>query len=118
MTGCAGRNGVLARPSPEEDGVGLLFQQSFAHPDGKAVFTATEGERWAGAFGEYPLILANGRVLSHYLTGVQTRRSPTLLARELENFVQIHPYIAQRYRIRDGEWIEILSRRPLSGSGP
>jgi len=96
-------------PSTEETGVGLLFQQSFAHPDGKAVFTITEGERWVGVSDDYPLILTNGRVLSHYLTGVQTRRSPSLLARELENFAEIHPTTAQRYRVRDGEWVEILS---------
>lgn len=96
-------------PSTEEGGVGLLFQQSFAHPDGRAVFSITEGERWIGVSEEYPLILTNGRVLSHYLTGVQTRRSPSLLARELENFVEIHPITAQRYRVRDGEWVEIVS---------
>jgi len=96
-------------PSTEEAGVGLLFQQSFAHPDGKAVFTITEGERWGGVSEEYPLILTNGRVLSHYLTGVQTRRSPSLLARELENFAEIHPITAQRYRVRDGEWVEVVS---------
>lgn len=96
-------------PSPEEAGVGLLFQQSFAHPDGKAVFSVTEGDPWKGVSEEYPLILTNGRVLSHYLTGVQTRRSPTLLARELENFVEIHPITAQRHRIQDGEWVEIQS---------
>lgn len=96
-------------PSTEEAGIGLLFQQSFAHPDGKAVFTITEGERWEGVSEEYPLILTNGRVLSHYLTGVQTRRSPSLLARELENFAEIHPITAQRYRVRDGEWVEVVS---------
>jgi len=96
-------------PSTEEAGVGLLFQQSFAHPDGKAVFTITEGERWGGVSEEYPLILTNGRVLSHYLTGVQTRRSPSLLARELENFAEIHPITAQRYRVRDGKWVEVVS---------
>ncbi|GIO92425.1 assimilatory nitrate reductase catalytic subunit NasC [Paenibacillus lactis] len=96
-------------PSTEEAGVGLLFEQSFAHPDGKAVFTITEGERWGGVSEEYPLILTNGRVLSHYLTGVQTRRSSSLLARELENFAEIHPTTAQRYRVRDGEWVEVVS---------
>ncbi|MGE7824160.1 assimilatory nitrate reductase catalytic subunit NasC [Paenibacillus sp. NPDC093718] len=96
-------------PSPEEAGVGLLFQQSFAHPDGKAVFSVTEGDPWRGVSEAYPLILTNGRVLSHYLTGVQTRRSPSLLARELENFVEIHPITAQRYRIQDGEWVEVQS---------
>lgn len=96
-------------PSPEEAGAGLLFQQSFAHPDGKAVFSIMEGTPWKGVTEEYSLILTNGRVLSHYLTGVQTRRSPSLLARELENFVEIHPITAQRYRIRDGEWVEVQS---------
>lgn len=96
-------------PSEEESGTGLLFRQSFAHPDGKAVFSVMPGNPWVGVSEEYPLILTNGRVLSHYLTGVQTRRSPSLLARELENFVEIHPITAQRYRIRDGEWVEIVS---------
>ena len=73
------------------------------------MFSVTPGNPWVGVSEEYPLILTNGRVLSHYLTGVQTRRSPSLLARELENFVEIHPITAQRYRIRDGEWVEIVS---------
>lgn len=96
-------------PTTNDTGEGMLFQSSFSHPDGKAVFTVTESSGWAGVSEDFPLILTNGRVLYHYLTGVQTRRSPSLAARELENYVEIHPRTAQRYRIQDGEWVEIES---------
>ncbi|MNW32497.1 Assimilatory nitrate reductase catalytic subunit [compost metagenome] len=95
--------------SLDDSGSGLLFRDSFAHTDGKAVFSVIESSGWNGVSEQYPLILTNGRVLYHYLTGVQTRRSPSLAARELENFVEIHPRTAQRYRIQDGEWVEVES---------
>lgn len=56
---------------------------------------------------ELPLILTNGRILAHYLTGVQTRRSPSLSAREVGNFLEIHPATARRLRIAEGEWVEV-----------
>lgn len=96
-------------PTLNDAGAGLLFRDSFAHPDGRAVFNVMESSGWADISEEFPLILTNGRVLYHYLTGVQTRRTPSLAARELENFVEIHPRTAQHYRIQDGEWVEIES---------
>lgn len=96
-------------PSSEAPGEGLVFQDQFAHPDGKAVFAVDQVPGWQGLSEEFPLILTNGRVLYHYLTGVQTRRSPSLAARELENFVELHPVTAERYHIQDGEWVLIQS---------
>lgn len=96
-------------PSAEDQGEGLLFRERFAHADEKAVFTLGSSPGWSGVSDEYPLILTNGRILPHYLTGVQTRRSPALSARELENYVELHPATAARHRIRDGEWVEITS---------
>ncbi|WP_413405635.1 assimilatory nitrate reductase catalytic subunit NasC [Paenibacillus amylolyticus] len=93
----------------EDQGEGLLFGERFAHPDGKAAFTFESSPGWNDISSEFPLILTNGRVLPHYLTGVQTHRSPALAARELENFVELHPATAARYRIHDGEWVEIQS---------
>jgi assimilatory nitrate reductase catalytic subunit len=95
--------------APDEQGIGLLFSERFAHPDGKAVFTAELSPGWNDVSAEFPLILTNGRVLPHYLTGVQTHRSPALEARELENFVELHPATAARNRVVDGEWVEIQS---------
>ncbi|QOS76981.1 molybdopterin oxidoreductase family protein [Paenibacillus sp. JNUCC31] len=96
-------------PAPGEQGEGLLFSERFAHPDGKAVFTAELSPGWNEVSPEFPLILTNGRVLPHYLTGVQTHRSAALAARELENFVELHPATAARNRVLDGEWVEIQS---------
>ncbi|QNR65896.1 molybdopterin oxidoreductase family protein [Paenibacillus peoriae] len=101
-------------PCPSTDRVGMdtMFRETFAHSDQKAVFTVVEscgaGEEISE---EYPLILTNGRVLAHYLTGAQTHRSPSLAAREIENYVEIHPRTARRWHIRDGEWVEIASQR-------
>lgn len=96
-------------PTLNDAGAAILFRTSFAHPDGRAVFSVMESAGWGDVSEDFPLILTNGRVLYHYLTGVQTRRSPSLAARELENFVEIHSRTAQRYRIQDGEWVEIES---------
>ncbi|WP_322902854.1 molybdopterin oxidoreductase family protein [Paenibacillus campi] len=99
-------------PCPDEQHAGTptMFQQRFAHDDGKALFTSLP-HRYVREqpSAERPLLLTNGRVLSHYLTGVQTRRSPTLAARELQNFVEIHPLTAKRYHLKDGQWAEIQS---------
>lgn len=95
--------------SLEDEGEGLLFSERFAHDDGRATFTSELSAGWHDVSREFPLILTNGRILPHYLTGVQTHRSPTLEARELENFVELHPGTAARHRIMDGEWVEIQS---------
>jgi assimilatory nitrate reductase catalytic subunit len=89
-----------------------LFQSSFAHADGKAELIAVANhfpsERVSG---EYPLYLTTGRVLSHYLTGVQTRRSHSLAAREIESFVEIHPKTAKKYKIVDEMLVHLESKR-------
>lgn len=108
------QEGGIYWPCPAEDhpGTGMLFAQRFAHEHGKAVFAPFQiPQQTEFPDGEYPLTLTNGRVLAHYLTGVQTRRSPALAARQLHNFVEIHPQTARQYRIREGEWVEISSRR-------
>lgn len=101
-------------PCPDLDHPGMkrLFEERFAHSDGKAQLIPVEslspGEE---ADGDYPLLMTNGRLLPHYLTGVQTRRSPALSARAIENVVEIHPSTARRYRVEDGALVRIHSRR-------
>lgn len=99
-------------PSTDHPGTKRLFEKSFAHPDGLAVLAPVDNRPPEEDVDEhYPLLLTNGRVLPHYLTGVQTRRSPSLAARAIENFVEIHPRTARRYRIEDGTLVRIHSRR-------
>jgi len=99
-------------PDPAGPGTARLFERTFAHPDGRAVFaTAVHGEPGEKADEDYPIVMTNGRMLSHYLTGVQTRRSPALLAREVENVMELHPRTAERFRIGDGDLVRVASRR-------
>lgn len=108
------REGGVYWPCPSEDEEqvsGIMFEKSFAHPDGKAVFFPVPSRQpHELPDEEFPLALTNGRVLSHYLTGVQTRRSPTLAARSVDNFAEIHPRTAKRYGLEDGDWAQIRSR--------
>ncbi|WP_372630400.1 molybdopterin oxidoreductase family protein [Cohnella sp.] len=99
-------------PSPDYPGTKRLFEDGFAHGDGRAVFVAVDNRPpEEEADEDYPLLLTNGRLLSHYLTGVQTRRSPALAAREIENVMEIHPRTARRHRIADGALVQVTSRR-------
>ncbi|MCR2804097.1 assimilatory nitrate reductase catalytic subunit NasC [Paenibacillus soyae] len=108
------REGGVYWPCPSVDespGSGILFEKRFAHPDGKAIFFPVPSRQPQEVPDEeFPLTLTNGRVLSHYLTGVQTRRSATLAARSVDNFVEIHPKTAKAHRIEDGDMVEIRSR--------
>ncbi|MBD2869944.1 assimilatory nitrate reductase catalytic subunit NasC [Paenibacillus arenilitoris] len=109
------KEGGVYWPCPSTDsGVpsGMMFERSFAHADGRAVFFPVPSRLpQETPDGDYPLTLTNGRLLSHYLTGVQTRRSPSLAARNVDNYIELHPRTAKKYKIEDGEWVEIRSRR-------
>jgi assimilatory nitrate reductase catalytic subunit len=99
-------------PSLDEPGAGRLFEKSFAHANGKAELISVQNhlpdERTSD---EYPLNMTTGRVLTHYLTGVQTRRSRSLAARDIESFVEIHPRAARRYGLEDGALVKLESKR-------
>ncbi|MFD2614793.1 assimilatory nitrate reductase catalytic subunit NasC [Paenibacillus gansuensis] len=99
-------------PSPDHPGTPRLFQEEFGHEDGLAHFSdIVEQPSSEETCGIYPLILTTGRVLSHYLTGVQTRRSPVLTSRDISNALEIHPATASRYGIEEGMLVEVQSRR-------
>ncbi|SFE17613.1 assimilatory nitrate reductase catalytic subunit [Paenibacillus algorifonticola] len=99
-------------PSLDHPGTKRLFEKSFAHEDGLAAFqTVTSDSPAEKADHEYPLLMTNGRQLSHYLTGVQTHRSPTLEARNVENHLEIHPHTARKYRIEDFSLVAVQSKR-------
>ena len=79
---------------------------------GKGLFQAVEFRPpFEGVDAEYPLILSTGRTLYHYNAATQTRRSPGLLAKQPEAFVEIHPRDARSLGIEDGRWVEVATRR-------
>ncbi len=99
-------------PTEESTGTPRLFEERFAHEDGKAKFHAIE---YKGAAekpdDEYPLIFTSGRIVHQYLSGNQTRRIGFLVQQCPEPFVEIHPETALKYKINDGERVKVISRR-------
>jgi assimilatory nitrate reductase catalytic subunit len=102
-------------PSSASKGSPRLFAERFPTPDGCARFFAVEHRPPAEVpDAEYPLYLTTGRMLVHYQSGSQTRRVPSLLAAASAPFVEIHPETALRLGIRDGEQVNVLTRRGSS----
>ncbi|MFG2308701.1 molybdopterin oxidoreductase family protein [Streptomyces sp. NPDC048566] len=101
-------------PCPAEDhpGTPRLFLDTFATPDGRARFTGP-GHRPAAEEPDdaYPLHLTTGRVLSQYQSGAQTRRVGALNAAAPGPFVELHPLLAGRLAVREGDLLAVTSRR-------
>ncbi|MFF3072734.1 molybdopterin oxidoreductase family protein [Kitasatospora sp. NPDC057936] len=101
-------------PCPAEDhpGTRRLFLDRYATPDGRARFVAVT-HRPAGEEPdeEYPLYLTTGRVLAQYQSGAQTRRVAELTRAAPGPFVELHPRLAERLGVADGEPVAVTSRR-------
>ncbi|WP_230415119.1 molybdopterin oxidoreductase family protein [Micromonospora tarapacensis] len=101
-------------PCPEEDGPDSprLFADRFATPDGLARFHPVEHRPAAEEVcAEYPLHFTTGRVLAQYQSGTQTRRVAALRRAAPDAFVELHPDLADRLGLTDGEAVRVVSRR-------
>ncbi|WP_432753319.1 molybdopterin oxidoreductase family protein [Streptomyces sp. JL2001] len=97
------------RPHP---GTPRLFLDGFATPDGRARFVSVvhraSGEE---TDEEYPVVLTTGRVVAQYQSGAQTRRVEELNSAAPGPFVELHPRLAERIGVGDGERVAVVSRR-------
>jgi assimilatory nitrate reductase catalytic subunit len=99
-------------PAPDHPGEPLMFTQRFAHPDGKArLFGITPKLPAEPIDAEYPYILTTGRLGGHYLSGVQTRRTPGLMKKAPEPVAELHPWLAGRIGLAVGDKVRLTSRR-------
>ncbi|MEH6376010.1 molybdopterin oxidoreductase family protein [Streptomyces sp. KLMMK] len=101
-------------PCPGEDhpGTPRLFLDRFATPDGRARFAAVSHRPAAEEpDGDYPLFLTTGRVVSQYQSGAQTRRVDELNKAAPGPFVELHPALARRLGVEEGELLAVSSRR-------
>ena len=60
---------------------------------------------------DYPFKLATGRTLYHYNSATQTRRDPGPVAKQNENFIEIHPRDARFLKVRENDSVSVESRR-------
>jgi assimilatory nitrate reductase catalytic subunit len=84
----------------------------FYFPDGKARFNvAPYSPPTEEVDAAYPIILTTGRVVSQFLSGTQTRRIGPLIDQYPEPRLEIHPILAAKLGIADGDWTKVESRR-------
>ncbi|MGR6322136.1 molybdopterin oxidoreductase family protein [Micromonospora soli] len=101
-------------PCPAEDAPDTprLFADSFPTPDGRARFHAvTHRPAAEPVCADYPLHLTTGRVLAQYQSGAQTRRVAALRRAAPGGFVELHPDLADRLGVAEGDEVRVLSRR-------
>ena len=102
-------------PCPSEDhpGTPRLYEGGhFALPGGRAKFHGVPYRPPAEVVDDhYPVWLTTGRVISQYLSGTQTRRIKPLVDQYPEPLCELHPRLAQRHGIGDGDIVRVTSRR-------
>lgn len=110
-------------PTPDHPGTPRLFEPGSYNPvargsgpfwfaDGKARFNLA----WYkpppdDVSPEYPLFLTTGRVVSQFLSGSQTRRIGPLVNQYPEPRLELHPRLAGKLGIADGDWTVCETRR-------
>jgi assimilatory nitrate reductase catalytic subunit len=84
----------------------------FYFPDGKARFNVAEYRPAVDdASDGYPIFLTTGRVISQFLSGTQTRRIGPLVQQYPEPRIEMHPRLAEKLGIADGDWATAETRR-------
>ncbi len=105
-------SGFLQWPCPDKKhpGTKILHTQGFSR--GKGRFFAIEHKPARELpDAHFPFILSTGRMLFHYNSGTQTRRT-VILSREFpENFVQINSKDAERLKIKNKSKVSVSTRR-------
>ncbi|WP_394823188.1 molybdopterin oxidoreductase family protein [Pendulispora albinea] len=120
---CPAEDPKTRHPTPNHPGTPRLFEPGsynpiakgagpFYFPDGKARFHAAEYRTPVDDPDEsYPLFLTTGRVVSQFLSGTQTRRIGPLVDQYPEPRIEMHPRLAAKHGIADGDWVTCETRR-------
>ncbi|MET9497014.1 molybdopterin oxidoreductase family protein [Streptomyces sp. NPDC006552] len=99
-------------PGPGHPGTPRLFLDRFATEDGRARFVpVTHRPAAEEPDAEYPLYLTTGRVVAQYQSGAQTRRVAELNKAAPGPFVELHPRLAARLGVAEGDTVTVTSRR-------
>ncbi|WP_229830855.1 molybdopterin oxidoreductase family protein [Actinoplanes ianthinogenes] len=109
-------NGVFW-PCPSEDhpGTPRLFADGFPTASGRARFIRVEHRDPAEVPDRsFPYVLTTGRNMQQYQSGNQTRRVKALTVALPEARAEIHPDLARRHGIADGDLVVLRSRRGVA----
>ena len=95
-----------------EDGTDtpLLYVNSFATPDGKAILYPLEWKPRPLKDEVHSIVVNTGRVLEHFHGGTMTGRVEGLRRKFPETFVEISKELAERYSIKNGDLVLVKSK--------
>lgn len=120
---CYSHDPQTGEPLAEHPGTPRLFEPGsynpvakgsgpFYFPDGRARFNPADYHPPVDdASDEYPVFLTTGRVVSQFLSGTQTRRIGPLVKQYPEPRIELHPRLAAKLGIADGDWTTAATRR-------
>jgi len=102
----------LQWPCPDKKHPGTPFLHKDQFTRGKGLFHAVEFREPAELPDKkYPIVLTTGRILYHFHTGTMSRRVDGLDEVRPDGFVEIHPDDAEAIGVKEGEMVEVESRR-------
>jgi assimilatory nitrate reductase catalytic subunit len=120
---CYSEDPRTGEPTPDHPGTPRLFEPGsynpiakgngpFYFPDGRARFNVADYRvPIDDASDEYPVHLTTGRVISQFLSGTQTRRIGPLVQQYPEPRIEMHPKLAQKLGVANGDWATAETRR-------
>ncbi|MDN5940151.1 MAG: hypothetical protein L0H83_16015, partial [Salinisphaera sp.] len=92
------------------EGTMIVFDEDF--PRGRGLLKPADiSQPYDMVDDEYRYVLATGRTLEHWHTGVMTRRSKALDALSPVAFAEIHPDDAAQIGVGEGDYLSVTSRR-------
>lgn len=90
----------------------LYTNHRFNTPDGRARFAAYHSKGLAEPpSADYPFVLTVGRLYGHWHTMTRTGRIPKIQQMHPNPFIEIHPRDAEKLGVKEGEAVEVQSRR-------
>nr|WP_255514723.1 molybdopterin dinucleotide binding domain-containing protein [Quadrisphaera sp. INWT6] len=96
----------------QHPGTPRLFAESFPTHDGRAQCAVVRYTPRAERPGhEYPYVLTTGRTMAQYQSGAQTRRVRQLVMAEPDARAEVHPDLARRHGVADGDLVRLTTRR-------
>lgn len=101
-------------PCPSEDhpGTPTMFREKFDTPNGKANLAVVDWkEPGEIPTQEFPFTLTTGRVVFHYLSGTQTRRTKFLMEQCPLPYAEMHPELASQYNLANGDKVKLTTPR-------
>jgi ferredoxin-nitrate reductase len=104
-----------ATAEPSTGTARLYTDRRFPTPDGRARFIACHSRGLAEPpDDDFPYVLTTGRLYGHWHTQSRTGRIEKTQKMHPHPFIEVHPRDAADLGVKEGDWLEVRSRRGMA----